>query len=507
MDTSPNGNLAAQLAAAMTDPAAVAIEAPCRPDMSQAALQERTGRFANVLRQVGVLPGDRVVVQVEKSVEALILYLAVLRVGAVFVPLNPAYTAVEVGYFLNDARPRLFVCAPNRHDSLLSVAGETGARVETLGAAGDGSLIGLASGIGTSHDIHECSGVDLAAILYTSGTTGRSKGAMLSHDNLASNARALVSAWRFTSADLLIHALPIFHTHGLFVACHVALFSDARILFLPKFDVDAVLAAMPRATAFMGVPTFYTRLLADPGLNAGTARRMRLFISGSAPLLPEIHRAWQDRTGHPILERYGMTETGMNTSNPYDGPRLPGSVGLPLPGTEVRITDPGTDRVLATGETGMIEVRGPNVFTGYWRMPEKTKDEMRADGFFITGDLGRIDPAGYLHIEGRQKDLIITGGYNVYPREIETAIDAIPGVVESAVVGLPDADFGESIAAIVVAEPGAAINAETVRVALDGRLARFKQPRTVVFRADLPRNAMGKVQKQLLREDLMRSIS
>jgi malonyl-CoA/methylmalonyl-CoA synthetase len=341
---------------------------------------------------------------------------------------------------------------------------------------------------------------DLAAILYTSGTTGRSKGAMLTHDNLLSNARTLCDYWRFTSSDRLIHALPIFHTHGLFVASNVVLLSGASMDFLPKFDPDEVLRRMPRATVMMGVPTFYVRILQHEGLTKEATACMRLFISGSAPLLAETHRSFFERTGHAILERYGMTETNMNTSNPYDGERIAGTVGFPLPGVELRITDPETGRILPDGDTGMIEVKGPNVFQGYWRMPEKTAAEFRSDGFFITGDLGRIDEKGYVHIVGRGKDLVISGGYNIYPKEVETEIDQLDGVLESAVIGVAHPDFGEGVTAIVVRKPQANITERGILDGLGDRLARYKQPKQVIFVDELPRNTMGKVQKNVLRD-------
>ena len=341
---------------------------------------------------------------------------------------------------------------------------------------------------------------DLAAILYTSGTTGRSKGAMLTHDNLLSNALALCDIWRFTAADRLIHALPIFHTHGLFVATNVVLLSGASMVFLPKFDADEVLRLMPRATVLMGVPTFYVRLLQHPGLTREATAGMRLFVSGSAPLLAETHAAFGARTGHAILERYGMTETNMNTSNPYDGDRVAGTVGFPLPGVDLRVTEPESGAPLPAGETGMIEVRGPNVFKGYWRMPEKTAAEFRPDGFFITGDLGKVDARGYVHIVGRGKDLVISGGFNVYPKEVETEIDQLDGVVESAVIGVPHPDFGEGVVAVVVRGKGAALDEAAVMAGIRDRLARYKQPKAVVFADDLPRNTMGKVQKNVLRE-------
>ena len=347
-----------------------------------------------------------------------------------------------------------------------------------------------------------CKADDLAAILYTSGTTGRSKGAMLSHRNLLSNAQTLAEIWRFVPDDVLVHALPVFHIHGLFVAINTVLAARAALILLPRFEPAAVLAALPRATVLMGVPTFYTRLLQEPGLDRAACAHMRLFVSGSAPLLAETHRQWRERTGHAILERYGMSETGMNSSNPYAGERLPGSVGLPLPGVELRIADPASSAPLAVGETGVIEVRGPNVFAGYWRQPEKTRAEFRDDGFFITGDVGRIDARGYLWIVGRAKDLIISGGYNVYPREVEEAIDAIAGVQESAVIGLPHADFGEGVTAVVVApRRPAGLDEAAVQRQLRARLAGYKIPKRVLFVAALPRNAMGKVQKNELRRE------
>ena len=465
-------------------------------------LATRSGAVAGALVALGVAPGDRVAAQVEKSPEALILYLACLRAGAAFLPLNTAYTANEISYFLGDARPRVFVCDPAKADSLRPVAARCGvAHVETLSAEGAGSLTDKARARDGSFETVARGPDDLAAILYTSGTTGRSKGAMLSCDNLASNALALVDAWRFTGDDVLIHALPIYHTHGLFVATNVMLTVGGAMLFLPKLDPDAILRVMPRATTMMGVPTFYTRLLGHGGLTREATAHMRLFVSGSAPLLAETHREWSARTGHAILERYGMTETNMNISNPYyEGVRLPGAVGQPLPGVEARVADPETGAAIAPGDIGMIEIRGPNVFKGYWNMPEKTAAEFRADGFFITGDLGRIDERGYFHIVGRGKDLVITGGFNVYPKEVEDEIDALPGVVESAVIGLPHADFGEGVTAVVVRKLGAAIDERAVVAALGDRLAKFKQPKRVIFVDDLPRNAMGKVQKAALRE-------
>ncbi|MCL5776300.1 malonyl-CoA synthase [Limibaculum sp. FT325] len=470
-----------------------------------ADLDAVSARFAAALVGLGVKPGDRVAAQVEKSIEALMLYLGAVRAGAVFLPLNTAYTPAEIGYFVGDAEPALLVCDPAREAALRPLAEGVGARLETLGASKggavpQGSLLGLVPA--TADDFRDVARGpdDLAAILYTSGTTGRSKGAMLSHDNLLSNARVLAATWAFTAADVLIHALPIFHTHGLFVATNTTIVSGARLIWMERFDADAVIGAIPRATALMGVPTFYTRLLADPRLDRELTKGMRLFISGSAPLLAETHRQWEARTGHAILERYGMTECSMNTSNPYDGERRAGTVGFPLAGVELRITEPETGRPLAQGEIGMIEVRGPNVFKGYWRMPEKTAEELRPDGWFITGDLGMIDDRGYVVIVGRGKDLIISGGFNVYPKEVEGEIDRIPGVLESAVIGVPHPDFGEGVVAVVVPAKGAALTEADIVGPLSERLAKFKQPKRVFFADSLPRNTMGKVQKKELRD-------
>jgi malonyl-CoA/methylmalonyl-CoA synthetase len=458
-----------------------------------------SARFANALVALGVKPGDRVAVQVEKSIEALMLYLGTVRAGAIFLPLNTAYTPAEIEYFLGDAEPAVFVCDPAKAEALKPYAEKARAKLETLGV-GNGSLLDKANAASAEFADVARGADDLAAILYTSGTTGRSKGAMLSHDNLASNALALVDYWRFSKGDVLLHALPIFHTHGLFVATNVILFAGAAMILLPKFDPEQVFKYLPKATSMMGVPTFYVRLLQDQRLTPASTKHMRLFVSGSAPLLAETHREWRERTGHAILERYGMTETNMNTSNPYDGERVAGTVGFPLPGVLARVTDPESGKELARDEIGMIEVKGPNVFKGYWRNPEKTKAEFRPDGFFITGDLGKIDPAGYVHIVGRGKDLIITGGYNVYPKEVEAEIDEMPGVIESAVIGCPHPDFGEGVTAVVVAKAGADISAAGIAKALEQRLAKFKQPKQVFVVVDLPRNTMGKVQKNLLRE-------
>jgi malonyl-CoA/methylmalonyl-CoA synthetase len=464
-------------------------------------LWESVGKLARVLIDVGVRPGDRVAAQVEKTPPALMLYLACLKAGAVFLPLNPAYTPTEIGYFLADAEPALFVCDPEREGALAeAIADARIAAVETLDAAGEGSLVQKMRAARPLREAVARKPEDLAAILYTSGTTGRSKGAMLSHENLSSNARTLTQYWRFSSRDVLIHALPIFHTHGLFVACNVILMAGASMIFLARFDADEVLSLMPQATSLMGVPTFYTRLVSHSGLTREAIKGMRLFVSGSAPLLAETHRAFEEKTGQAILERYGMTETNMNSSNPYVGARMAGTVGKPLPGVDLRITDPDTGAILPQGEVGMIEVKGPNVFLGYWQMPEKTKAEFRKDGFFITGDLGRIDGRGYVHIAGRGKDLIITGGLNVYPREVEGEIDALPGVIESAVIGIAHPDFGEGVTAVLVAKPGADLSEASVLAAIALRLAKFKCPKRVIIVDELPRNTMGKVQKNVLRE-------
>jgi malonyl-CoA/methylmalonyl-CoA synthetase len=476
------------------------IETPAGRTISYGELERRSAQYASALAARGVAPGDRVALQVEKSVEAVFAFLGTLRAGAAFLPLNTAYTAPEIDYFLGDAEPAVFICDPARLAELAPIAAARGVRhVLTLDAAGAGTAADAADRAAPRFTDADRGADDLAALLYTSGTTGRSKGAMLTHGNLASNALALVETWRFTPDDTLIHALPIFHTHGLFVAINVTLLAGSSMIFLSKFDPDLILSLMGRASTMMGVPTFYTRLLRHPGLTAEATAKMRLFISGSAPLLAETHRQWKAKTGHAILERYGMTETGMNTSNPYEGERIAGTVGFPLPGVSVRVVDPESGAALAAGAIGMIEVAGPNVFSGYWRMPEKTAAEFR-DGWFVTGDLGLIDAKGYVQIVGRGKDLVITGGYNVYPKEIETEIDALPGVIESAVIGLPHADFGEGVTAVVVARDGAGLDEKAVLGALDGRLAKYKLPKRVLFLDDLPRNTMGKVQKNLLRQ-------
>ena len=476
------------------------IEQPCLliPDGSVIhydQLDAASARIAHVLVDAGCKIGDRVAVQVDKCWEALALYLGCLRAGLVFLPLNTGYQKSELAYFFADAEPRVIVCRPESADVVAPL--RPGAVVLTLGD-GKGTLLDRAADRQEAFETITSKPDDLAAIVYTSGTTGRAKGAMLTHRNLGSNALTLVDAWGFTRGDVLLHALPIYHVHGLFVAVHCVLLSGSRALWLTKFAAGEVRALLPRATVMMGVPTFYTRLLADPSFDANVCRSMRLFVSGSAPLLPETFESFRARTGHAVLERYGMTETGMNTANPLAGERIPGSVGLPLPGVSVRIVD-GDARACGPETVGAIEVKGPNVFGGYWRMPEKMREEFTADGYFKTGDMGEWLPNGYMKIVGRAKDLIITGGLNVYPAEIEEKINALPGVVESAVIGVPDPDFGEAVTAVVVIRPGDALNESELISVLKADIASFKVPKRVHMVADLPRNAMGKVQKNVLR--------
>mgnify|MGYP000527789889 CR=1 FL=1 len=484
------------------------LETPDGRTMSYGDFETGSGRIARLLIDCGVKPGDRVAAQIEKSPEALLLYLAVLRCGGVYLPLNTAYKGGEVAYFLGDAEPRVLVCDPKAEATLKETAAEAGtAVVLTLGTEGDGSLLERSRDLEADVDVVARDADDLAAILYTSGTTGRSKGAMLSHANLGSNTLTLRDAWGFTADDVLVHALPIFHTHGLFVATHCVLMSGARMLFLNRFDADTVIDLLPRATAMMGVPTFYTRLLASPRLTKEVCAGIRLFVSGSAPLLAETFKEFEERTGHRILERYGMTETTMNTSNPLNGERIAGTVGHPLPGVEVRIADE-EGKPLPQGEVGILEVKGPNVFKGYWRNPEKTAEEFRPDGFFITGDLATIDARGYVQIVGRAKDLIISGGFNVYPKEVELCIDAIEGVGESAVIGLPHPDFGEAVVAVVKRDAsGAEVTDASIQAVTKAELANFKVPKKVFFVDELPRNTMGKVQKNVLRDRFKDSFS
>ncbi|UWR11995.1 malonate--CoA ligase [Sulfitobacter mediterraneus] len=468
--------------------------------LTYADFLETAARYAGYLTEAGLNAGDRVAVQIEKSPEALAIYAACVQAGLIFLPLNTAYTAAEVAYFVENSGAGIVLCDDRIRDALAPIAKRCEAKLETLNADGSGSLPQQAASLPKTFETVPRSEDDLAAFLYTSGTTGRSKGAMLSQGNLLSNAQALKNEWRFTSEDVLLHALPIFHTHGLFVASNVTLLAGGQMIFLPKFDLDQMIADMPRATTMMGVPTFYTRLLGDERFTKDLSKHMRLFVSGSAPLLAETHVQFEDRTGHRILERYGMTETNMNTSNPYDGDRRAGTVGFPLPGVELKITDSQTGATLPQGEIGEIEVRGPNVFKGYWQMPEKTAEELRSDGFFITGDLGQIDANGYVSIVGRNKDLIISGGYNIYPKEIELLLDDQEGVLESAVIGVPHADFGESVVGVLVAMPGKALDLEGIKTRIGKSLARFKQPQKLVVLPELPRNTMGKVQKKVLRE-------
>ncbi len=467
--------------------------------LSHAAFFELTGRFAAALAQRGVTAGDRVAAQTRKSAEALALYAACVRLGAIYLPLNTAYTPTEIAWFVSDAEPRLLVADEAAAAALAPAASAAGAAIDTLNGDGSGSLAALAAKAPPRTAAVERAGSDLAAILYTSGTTGRSKGAMLTHDNLLSNALTLAAAWRFTAADRLLHALPIYHTHGLFVATNTILAASASMIFLPAFEIGEMFRHLPHATTMMGVPTFYTRLLADPRLTRESTRHMRLFISGSAPLLAETHRDFAGRTGHAVLERYGMTETNMNTSNPLDGERRAGTVGPALPGVGVRIADPQTGQLLPDGGTGMIEVKGPNVFSGYWRMPDRTREEFRADGWFITGDLGFLDDQKYITIVGRAKDVIIAGGFNIYPKEIELLLDSLPGVIESAVFGVPHPDLGEAVVALLAVAPDHPRDESAILAAIAPTLARFKQPRRILFADDLPRNPMGKVQKAELR--------
>ncbi|SMX22880.1 AMP-binding protein [Boseongicola aestuarii] len=456
----------------------------------------RVAQLANVLGDAGVKPGDRVVVQAPKLLDTVALYGAALQSGAVYLPLNTAYTKSELTYFIEDAAPALIVCDV-RDETEVSDAAQKKTPVLTLAKAGDGTISRKANGKSKSFQTVPRGPDDLAALLYTSGTTGRSKGAMLSHKNLLSNAASLADLWHITRNDRLVHALPIFHTHGLFVAMNTSLLAGAEVRLMADFDLDTIIAEIPASTLLMGVPTFYTRLLADPRLTRSLVENMRLFVSGSAPLLAETHTAFEDRTGHRILERYGMTETNMITSNPYEAERLAGTVGYALPGTEVEITDGGTP--VAPGQVGMIEVRGDNVFQGYWNMPEKTAEELRDNGFFITGDLGVKSEDGRISIVGRQKDLIISGGYNIYPKEIEDVINDIDGVVESAVFGVPNADFGESVfAAVVCQDPS--LSEDDIASKVEPKLARFKHPRRYILKDALPRNTMGKVQKNILRK-------
>ncbi len=464
-----------------------------------ADLDRETARVASFLTGLGLARGDRVAAQVDKSPQALFLYLGALRAGLAFLPLNTAYQRGELAYFLGDAEPRAVVCRPQMRDTFAELGRASGdPHLFTLDEHGGGSLAeGVAAASGRFETVPVDDG-DLAVIIYTSGTTGRSKGAMVTHGNIASNGAVLADYWRFTDRDVLLHMLPVFHVHGLFVAVHPILLAGAKLLFHAKFDARAAIAALPRATAMMGVPTYYVRLLAEPAFTRELVAHMRLFVSGSAPLALDTFAEFRARTGHTILERYGMSEAGMITSNPYDGERRGGTVGFPLPGVAVRVRD--GERDCGPGEPGGIEIKGPNVFAGYWRMPEKTREEFTADGWFRTGDVGQWSADGYLSIVGRAKDLIISGGYNVYPKEIELVIDALPGVAESAVVGVPHPDFGEAVAAFVVPAAGATLDEAGVIAQVKSQIANYKVPKRVLFVPELPRNAMGKVQKNVLRE-------
>lgn len=467
---------------------------------SYADIERQSAQIARYLSKLGISPGDRVSVQVEKSPEALCLYLACLRAGFVFHPLNMGYKAGEMEYFLGNAQPAVVVCDARSETAVGTIAHALRIpHLLTLNADGSGTLTDRSKSAAAEFATLPRSADDLAALLYSSGTTGLPKGIMLTHHNLLSNTATLVDAWGFTDADRLLHALPIFHVHGLFVAIGCVMLSGASLRWLPAYDVQQVLRFLPECTVMMGVPTYYTRLLAEPSFTAEVAKNVRLFVSGSAPLLAETFANFEKRTGHRILERYGMTETNMNTSNPLHGERKPGTVGPPLPGVSVRVCD-DQGRILDTGEVGNLQVRGPNVFAGYWKMPQQTTENFSADGYFNTGDNARIDDDGYVSIVGRARDLVITGGLNVYPKEVEGIIDDLPGVKESAVIGVHHADFGEAVVAIVVAAADANIDEGEIIARTKERLANFKVPKRVIFVAELPRNTMAKVQKNVLRE-------
>jgi malonyl-CoA/methylmalonyl-CoA synthetase len=504
---------AALQAAYPADRARVAIETDTGLLYTWQDIDRASAMLANLLTSLdlhgrtledGTFLPPVVAAHTEKSVEALLLYLATLRAGMVYLPLNPAYRQAEMDYFLGDAQPAVVVCAPGDFQWLSRVAFQKGVRhVFTLGTDRTGTLLDRASFMSDQHRPEVIESTSLCAILYTSGTTGRSKGALLTHGNLLSNARTLIKHWAWQPTDVLLHALPIFHIHGLFVACHCALLSGSKLLWLGKFEPQAVLQRLPQATVFMGVPTMYGRLLAQPGLTRSTCGGMRLFVSGSAPLLPSVFADFAQRTGHTILERYGMSETGMLCSNPYRpeaGPRLAGSVGPALPGVEVRVVDDAGAPCPAEA-VGHIQVRGPNVFMGYLGMPDKTAESFTDDDWFKTGDVGKVGSNNYVTIVGRARDLIITGGFNVYPAEIEDHLNQLPGVAESAVFGVPHPDFGEGVVAAVVPQPGAHLTEAGLIEHTKQRIANFKVPKRVFVLAELPRNAMGKVQKNLLQKE------
>jgi malonyl-CoA/methylmalonyl-CoA synthetase len=496
-----NENLFAALRAAFpSDLNATAVETDNGLHYAWRDMERATAMLANLLVSLKLPQGARIAVQVEKSVEAMLLYLATLRAGYVFLPLNTAYQSAEIEYFIENAEPAVVVCSKKNFGWVSKIAFKAGTlNVFTLDDDRTGSLLERAAHCSDKHIVAVKQADDLAAILYTSGTTGRSKGAMLSHGNMLSNALVLKDYWGWSTGDVLIHALPIFHVHGLFVALHGALINGSKMIWCAKFEPKFVIQKMPEATVFMGVPTLYVRLLNEPGLDQHAVRNMRLFVAGSAPLLIETFNLWQEKTGHTILERYGMSETAMLTSNPYKGERRGGTVGFALPGVTLRVQD-DDGKALGVDAIGDIQVKGPNIFQAYWRMPEKTKEEFTADGFFKTGDVGKIDARGYITIVGRSKDLIISGGYNVYPAEIEGYINDLPGVAESALVGVPHPDFGEVGVAVVIAKPGVTLQANTIISSLKSKLANFKIPKQCFVVTELPRNTMGKVQKNLLRE-------
>jgi malonyl-CoA/methylmalonyl-CoA synthetase len=496
-----NSNLYSCFSRHFPAPSAVLLTTESGESFTYGDAEQRSAQVANALVELGLAAGERVSVQVEKSPQSLWLYLGVIRAGMVYHPLNPAYTDEELGFFLGDAGPSLFVCDASREQNLRGLCDGAGvAHLLTLNSDGSGSMLEAAQRCSAQFDTVHAAAGDLAALLYSSGTTGRPKGIMLTHGNLLENAAVLVDYWGFSSEDCLLHVLPVFHVHGLFVAIGCVLRSGASMRWLAKFDVPAVLENLPLSTVMMGVPTYYTRLLADPAFGAHNCLSIRLFISGSAPLLTDTFVEFEERTGQVILERYGMSETGMNTSNPLHGQRRAGTVGFPLPGVTVRVCGPG-NQILGSGEVGDLQVKGGNVFAGYWNMPDKTAEDFTPDGFFITGDKGVVDEDGYISIVGRSKDMVISGGLNVYPKEIELLIDELPGVLESAVIGLPDPDFGEAVAAVVVLEAGAQLSQEGIRSAVKEQAANFKVPKRVFFVASLPRNTMGKVQKNVLRKN------